>query len=249
MAEEQVLVDELEHEQDMSESDDNNEDYEDNNNNNDNTITPSCDTDYDADNSNMGDDNDAGNDDEVNYENNDDDDDDDNDLAHEPYRLFFQQLIDAQKKDIKKRKQERFLPLIKSYLKASFAKREKMFNDNPQIIRHLVFLCRNIVNEKIPSSISGADKALMTLIADKHTPKEDVRLHLLEDYRILYYCGEALRACETSRSLENGGRCEKTDINGHGEVQQNDDANRTTCEQTQNNRRRKKNTNRSGTNR
>jgi hypothetical protein len=207
MAEEQVLVDELEHEQDTSESDDNNEDYEDNNNNNDNTITQSCDTDYDADNSNMGDDNDAGNDDEVNYENNDDDDDDDNDndLAHEPYRLFFQQLIDAQKKDIKNRKQERFLPLIKSYLKASFAKREKMFNDNPQIIRHLVFLCRNIVNEKIPSSISGADKALMTLIADKHTPKEDVRLHLLEDYRILYYCGEALRACETSHSLENGG--------------------------------------------
>jgi hypothetical protein len=188
MAEEQVLVDELEHEQDTSESDDNNEDYEDNNNNNDNTITPSCDTDYDADNSNMGDDNDAGNDDEVNYENNDDDDDDDDDNDKR-----------------KKRKQERFLPLIKSYLKASFAKREKMFNDNPQIIRHLVFLCRNIVNEKIPSSISGADKALMTLIADKHTPKEDVRLHLLEDYRILYYCGEALRACETSRSLENGG--------------------------------------------
>ena len=249
MAEEQVLVDELD-EQDINtlESDDNNEDYEDgdnNNNNNDNTITP-CDTDYDADNSNMG--NDDG---ENNYENNDGDDDDDDhdDLSHEPHRLFFQQLIDAQKKDIKKRKQERFLPLVRSYLKASFAKREKMLNDNPQIIRHLFFLCRNIINDKIPCSISGADKALMALIADKHTEKEDVRLHLLEDYRIHYYCGEALPACETSRSLENGGRREKTDINGHGEVQQNDDTHRITCQPTENNRRRKKNTNRSRTNR
>ena len=123
-----------------------------------------------------------------------------------------------------------------------------MLNDNPQIIRHLGFLCRNIVNEKIPSCISGADKSLMTLIADKHTPKEDVRLHLLEDYRIHYYCGEAIRLCETLRSLENGGRREKTDTNGRGEVQQNDDVHGTTCDPTQNTRRRKKNTNRSRTN-
>ena len=241
MAEEQVLADELD-EQDLntSESDDNNENYEDVDNN-DNTTTPPCDTDYDADNSNMGNDND-GYDNKGDYEN---DDDDDDDLSHEPYRLFFQQLIDAQKKDIKKRKQERFLPTVRSYLKASFAKREKMLNDNPQIIRHLVFLCKNIINDKIPCSISGADKALMTLIVDKHTAKEDVRLHLLEDYHIHYYCGEALRACETSRSLENGGQREKTDINGHREVQHNDDTNRTTCEPTANNRRHKKNTNRS----
>jgi hypothetical protein len=243
MAEEQVLADELD-EQDLntSESDDNNENYEDVDNN-DNTTTPPCDTDYDADNSNMGNDND-GYDNPGDYENNDDDDDDDN-LSHEPYRLFFQQLIDAQKKDIKKRKQERFLPLVKSYLKASFAKREKMLNDNQQITRHLVFLCRDIINDKIHSCISGADKALMVYIADKHTEKEDVRLHLLEDYRIHYYCSEALRACETSRSSENGGRREKTYINGHGEVQHNDDTNRTTCEPTANNRRHKKNTNRS----
>jgi hypothetical protein len=57
--------------------------------------------------------------------------------------------------DIKKRKQERFLPLIKSYLKA---KKEKMLNDNPHIIRHLVFLCRNIDNEKIIKSFIKALK-------------------------------------------------------------------------------------------
>ena len=238
MAEEQQVpldddeLDELD-EQNIPESDDNNEDNDD-----DDTITPPppCDVAYDADN-----------DEEEECDNYDDnyDDNDNDDLAHEPYRLFFQQLLEAQKKDIKKRKQERFLPLVKGFLKASFAKKEKMMTDNPRIIGHTVFLCRNIINGKIQCSITGADKALMTLIADKHTDRQDVRLHLLEDYRIHYYCNEALRNCETLR--ENGGRREKTDIDGHGEVQQHDDTNRTTCEPTENSRRRKKNTNRSRT--
>ena len=237
MAEEQQVplddgeLDELD-EQNTPESDEDDDD-------DDTAITPPCDVDYDAGNDN--DDNDDAGD---NY---DDDNDDDDDLSHEPYRLFFQQLLEAQKKDIKKRKQERFLPLVKSYLKASFSKKENMMNNNPRIIGHMVFLCRNIINGKIPCSISGADKALMTLIADKHTDRQDVRLYLLEDYRIHYYCNEALRNCETLR--ENGGRREKTDIDGHGEVQQHDDTNRTTCEPTENSRRRKKNTNRSRTHR
>jgi hypothetical protein len=224
-------------EQNIPESDDNNED-------NDVDDTPPCDAAYGADN-----DADVECDDDKyddhDHDDDDDDDDDDDNLAHEPYRLFFQQLLEAQKKDIKKRKQERFLPLVKGFLKASFAKKEKMITDNPRIIGHMVFLCRNIINGKIPCSITGADKALMTLIADKHTDRQDVRLHLLEDYRTHYYCNEALRHCETLR--ENGGRREKTDIDGHGEVQQHDDTNRTTCEPTENSRRRKKNTNRSRT--
>ena len=220
-------------EQNMSESDDNNDE-------NDADTPPSpSDVAYDADNDVA-----CENDNDDDDNDNDDDDDDDN-LANEPYRLFFQQLLEAQKKDIKKRKQERFLPLVKGFLKASFAKKEKMMTDNPRIIGHTVFLCRNIINGKIQCSITGADKALMTLIADKHTDRQDVRLHLLEDYRIHYYCNEALRNCETLR--ENGGRREKTDIDGHGEVQQHDDTNRTTCEPTENSRRRKKNTNRSRT--
>jgi hypothetical protein len=224
-------------EQNIPESDDNNED-------NDVDDTPPCDAAYGADN-----DADVECDDDKyddhDHDDDDDDDDDDDNLAHEPYRLFFQQLLEAQKKDIKKRKQERFLPLVKGFLKASFAKKEKMITDNPRIIGHMVFLCRNIINGKIPCSITGADKALMTLIADKHTDRQDVRLHLLEDYRTHYYCNEALPHCETLR--ENGGRREKTDIDGHGEVQQHDDTNRTTCEPTENSRRRKKNTNRSRT--
>ena len=118
---------------------------------------------YDADNDNL-----------DNYDEDDDDDNNDLDDAVLPYSLFFQQLIEAQKKDIQKRKQERFAPLMKLYLKASFAKKDKMLWDNPQIIRHFVFLCRNVIEGKIPSSITGADKALMRFIADKHTPKEDV---------------------------------------------------------------------------
>ena len=224
-------------EQNIPESDDNNED-------NDVDDTPPCDAAYGADN-----DADVECDDDKyddhDHDDDDDDDDDDDNLAHEPYRLFFQQLLEAQKKDIKKRKQERFLPLVKGFLKASFAKKEKMITDNPRIIGHMVFLCRNIINGKIPCSITGADKALMTLIADKHTDRQDVRLHLLEDYRIHYYCNEALRNCENLR--ENGGRREKTDTDGYGEVQQHDDTNRTTCEPTENSRRRKKNTNRGRT--
>jgi hypothetical protein len=184
---------------------------------------------------------DANNDNLDNYD--EDDDDDNNDDAVLPYSLFFQQLIEAQKKDIQKRKQERFAPLMKLYLKASFAKKDKMLRDSPQIIRHFVFLCRNVIEGKIPSSITGADKALMRFIADKHTPKEDVRLYLLEDFRQHHYCSEALSVCE------NGRRREKTDVDGRGEVQQHDGEDRTTCEPTQNTGRRKKNTNRSGTNR
>ena len=213
-------------EQNITESDDNNED------NNDDDCENTA---YDGDDEMV----------EEEEEEGEYDDDDDNHLANEPYRLFFQQILEAQKKDMKKRKQERFLPLVKGFLKASFSKKEKMMNDNPRIIGHMVFLCRNIINGKIQCSITGADKALMTLIADKHTDRQDVRLHLLEDYRIHYYCNEALRNCETLR--ENGGRREKTDIDGHGEVQQHDDTNRTTCEPTENSRRRKKNTNRSRT--
>ena len=159
--------------------------------------------------------------------------------------LFLQQLWDAQRVNIKKKKQEQFLPLTKKFLSASFVKKETMLNDNPAIIRNLLFLCRNITNGKIPTDISGVDKALFDYISDKSTPKADVRLHLLEQFSIHHYCRQALRNIETCL---NGGKCETTGTDRHGEIQCHDEITGSTSKRQKNYRQRKTNGSRRGIN-
>ena len=159
--------------------------------------------------------------------------------------LFLQQLWDAQRVNIKKKKQEQFLPLTKKFLSASFVKKETMLNDNPAIIRNLLFLCRNITNGKIPTDISGVDKALFDYISDKSTPKADVRLHLLEQFSIHHYCRQALRNIETGL---NGGKCETTGTDRHGEIQCHDEIAGSTSKRQKNSRQRKTNGSRRGIN-
>jgi hypothetical protein len=169
-------------------------------------------------------------------------DDDDVEINKQTCALFLQQLWDAQRVNIKKKKQEQFLPLTKKFLSASFAKKDTMLNDNPAIIRNMLFLCRNITNGKIPVDISGVDKALFEYISDKSTPKADVRLHLLEQFAIHHYCRQALR------NIENGGKCETTGTDRHGEIQHPDEIARSISKRQKNSRQRKTNSSRRGIN-
>jgi hypothetical protein len=171
--------------------------------------------------------------------------DDDVEINKQTCALFLQQLWDAQRVNIKKKKQEQFLPLTKKFLSASFVKKETMLNNNPAIIRNLLFLCRNITNGKIPTDISGVDKALFDYISDKSTSKADVRLHLLEQFSIHHYCRQALRNIETGL---NGGKCETTGTDRHGEIQRHDEIAGSTSKRQKNSRQRKTNGSRRGIN-
>ena len=174
---------------------------------------------------------------------------DDVEINKQTCALFLQQLWDAQRVNIKKQKQEQFLPLTKKFLNASFVKKEKMLNDNPAIIRNLLFLCRN--TGKIPTDITGLDKALFTYISDKSTPEADVRLHLLEQFAVHHYCRQALRNIEAVQNIHNncdGGRCETPGTDRHGEIQRADEITGSTSKRQKNSRQRKTNSSRRGIN-
>jgi hypothetical protein len=148
---------------------------------------------------------------EDDYDGDIDDDNQEEEINNETCALFLQQLWAAQRGNIQKQKQDRFLPLTKKFVNSSFVKREKMINDTPIVVKHLVFLCRNIANGKIPTDISGVDKALFRYISDKATPRSDVRLHLLEQFAVQYYCKQAVRNIEAVQNIYkdcDGGRCE-----------------------------------------
>jgi hypothetical protein len=137
--------------------------------------------------------------------------------------------------------------LTKKFLSASFVKKETMLNDNPAIIRNLLFLCRNITNGKIPTDISGVDRALFDYISDKSTPKADVRLHLLEQFSVHHYCRQALRNIETGQNGD-GGKCETVGTDRHGEIQRTDEITGSTSKRQNNSRQRKTNGGRRGIN-
>ena len=69
----------------------------------------------------------------------DDDNKQEDEINNETCALFLQQLWEAQRVNIQKRKQDQFLPLTKKFVNASFIKREKMLNDHPAVVKHLVF--------------------------------------------------------------------------------------------------------------
>ncbi|CAB3981402.1 Hypothetical predicted protein [Paramuricea clavata] len=108
--------------------------------------------------------------------------DDEEEVNNEASALFLKQIWDAHCMTIQKQKQSKFIPATKRFLAATFAKKEKMLNDNKQLVSHLVFLCRNIANGKIPLNISECEKALFTHIADRTTNRADMRLRLLEEF-------------------------------------------------------------------
>jgi hypothetical protein len=164
--------------------------------------------------------------------------------------LFLQQLWAAQRGNIQKRKQDRFLPLTKKFVNSSFVQREKMINDTPMVVKHVVFLCRNIANGKIPTDISGVDKALFRHISDRTTPRSDVRLHLLEQFAVQYYCRQAVKNIEAVQNIykdSNGGRCKPIVTDRHRAIQHDDEDPGSISKRQKNSRRSKTNSRRRGT--
>jgi hypothetical protein len=169
-------------------------------------------------------------------------------INNETCALFLQQLWAAQRGNIQKRKQDQFLPLTKKFVTSGFVQREKMLNDSPAVVKHLVFLCRNIANGKIPTDITGVDKALFRHISDRTTPRSDVRLHLLEQFSVQHYCRQAVKNIEAVQNIyKDGGRCKTTVPDRHRTIQHDDEDSGSVSKRQKNSKRGKTNSRRRGT--
>jgi hypothetical protein len=135
------------------------------------------------------------------------------------YRQFFEQLIEAKKLSAKKQQDTQFFPATRRYLTASFAKREKMLNKRMQT--NLLYLASCIVDGKIELSLPDVDREFMIDILNQATPKEDVRLHLLEDRRLHIYFRKALQLIEQQQQklTRYGGKRKKTNNDRRRKVQ------------------------------
>ncbi|CAB3996213.1 Hypothetical predicted protein [Paramuricea clavata] len=132
-------------------------------------------------------------------------------INNETCALFLKQIWDAQRNCVQKRKQDRFLLLTKKFVNASFIKKEKMLNENPQLIKHMVFLCRNIANDKLleisklfeiftPIAMGDDVKRLMLIDAEKYNTMMKTLKKLVEDKKIL---GEAKQTAAEGELIES----------------------------------------------
>ena len=136
------------------------------------------------------DDNGDADDENVDGDDNDDDDDDSNAV-----KTIIKELIEYKRSEALKRKESRFIPATKKYLKSSFI--EKTERITPNVVNNLLDLCENIVSVKYLSIYHVlADEGLMRHILDKSTPHADVKLFLIEDWRLHFYFHEALDILE-----------------------------------------------------
>ena len=135
------------------------------------------------------------------------------------YRQFFEQLIEAKKLSVLKQQNAQFFPATRRYLASSFVNREKMFNKRMQT--NLLYIAKCIVDGKIRLRIPEVDKEFMLDILDRSTPKEDVRLYLLEDRRLHLYFRKALQLIEQQQQgqKQNGGQRTKTNNDRQRKVQ------------------------------
>jgi hypothetical protein len=163
---------------------------------------------------------------DVEYDDNDDDNNevggddtaDKNTVDDAIYRQFFEQLIEAKKLSALKQQNAQFFPSTRRYLTTSFANREKMLNKRMQ--NNLLYIARCIVDGKIVVNLPEVDKEFMMDILDSSTPKEDVRLYLLEDRRLLLYFRKALRLIEAQQNKQsNGGQRKKANNDRQRKVQ------------------------------
>jgi hypothetical protein len=145
---------------------------------------------YDQQQRELEDDDSDTNDENVDGDDNDDDDDDDSNAV----KTIIKELIEYKRSEALKHKASRFIPATKKYLKSSFI--EKTERITPNVVNNLLYLYENIVSGKIPVDISRADKGLMRHILDKSMPHADVKLFLVEDWRLHFYFQEALDIIE-----------------------------------------------------
>jgi hypothetical protein len=113
-------------------------------------------------------------------------------------KMALKQLLELNADNLAARKQEesKFLPSTKRFLKLSMAQKTKQIS--PSITINLLYLCRNIVTGKIPMDINPTERRVMRRILNKTTPLPDVKLMLVEDFRLHAILDEALSNVENS---------------------------------------------------
>jgi hypothetical protein len=139
------------------------------------------------------------------------------------YRQIFEQLIEAKKISALKQQNAQFFPSTRRYLRSSFANREKMLN--PRMQNNLLYIARCIVDGKIALNLPEVDKEFMMDILDSSTAKEDIRLYLLEDRRLLLYFRKALQLIEAQQhTRSNGGKRKKANDDRPRKIQRTNGA-------------------------
>ena len=123
-------------------------------------------------------------------------DDDDNDNADDVdenalFTEFLQQVFEAKRMIVNKRKENKFIPSTEKYLTSSFDDKVALIK-NKNIKDNLLYLCSIIVDKKIDIEVARVDRGLMQYLLAETTSKKDIELHLQEDFRLNFYFREAL---------------------------------------------------------
>ena len=122
-----------------------------------------------------------------------DDEDDEND---EIVKQLLKQLLTVNK--IKKqeiaKKDKQFIPCIKKFLKYDMqTKSEKL---TTRIVKHLTYLARMILNNKISIETDHSERRLLAHLVAGKIPEKDKKVLLIEDYRLHSCFRDAIKVIE-----------------------------------------------------
>ena len=131
-------------------------------------------------------------------------DDEEND---EIVKQLLKQLLTVNKikKQENAKKDKQFIPCVKKFLKYDMqTKSEKI---TARIVKHLTYLARMILNNKISIETDHSDRRLLTQLVTGKIPQKDKKVLLIEDYRLHSCFRDAVKVIE--ESVKENGRSKK----------------------------------------
>ncbi len=109
------------------------------------------------------------------------------------------------KKQENTKKDKQFFPSVKKFLKYDMqTKSEKL---TTRIVKHLTYLAKMILNNKISVETDHSDRRLLTQLVAGKIPKKDKKVLLIEDYRLHSCFRDAVKVIEDS--VKENGRSKK----------------------------------------
>ena len=109
------------------------------------------------------------------------------------------------KKQENTKKDKQFIPSVKKFLKYDMQmKSEKL---TTRIVKHLTYLAKMILNNKISVETDHSDRRLLTQLVAGKIPKKDKKVLLIEDYRLHSCFRDAVKVIEDS--VKENGRSKK----------------------------------------
>jgi ribosomal protein L31E len=132
------------------------------------------------------------------------DDEDDND---EIVKQLLKQLLTVNKikKQENAKKDKKFIPSVKKFLK--YDMQTKSVKLTPRIVKHLTYLAKMILNNKISIDTDHSDRRLLTHLTTGKITEKDKKVLLIEDYRLHSCFKDAVKVIEDS--LKENGRSKK----------------------------------------